>query len=41
MKGKDDFGNRKCDEGKPSIFTRLTREIVSWIWSELSMQADN
>lgn len=39
--GISSFGNRKCDEGKPSIFTRLTREIVSWIWSELSMQADN
>lgn len=31
--GISSFGNRKCDEGKPSIFTRLTREIVTWIWS--------
>lgn len=39
--GISSFGNKNCDEGKPSIFTRLTREIVTWIWSELSMLPDN
>lgn len=35
--GISSFGNRKCDEGKPSIFTRLTKEIVNWVWKELSV----
>lgn len=40
--GISSFGNRKCNEGKPSIFTRLTKELVSWIWRELSVVvADN
>jgi secreted trypsin-like serine protease len=33
--GLSSFGSRKCEEGRPAIFTRLTRSLVSWVWKEL------
>lgn len=29
--GISSFGSRKCEDGKPAVFTRLTREVVEWI----------
>jgi secreted trypsin-like serine protease len=34
--GLSSFGNRKCEERQPAIFTRLTSELVKWVWKELS-----
>lgn len=33
--GLSSFGYRKCEEGQPTVFTRLTRELVTWINEEV------
>lgn len=33
--GLSSFGYRKCEEGQPTVFTRLTRELVAWIHEEI------
>lgn len=32
--GISSFGRRKCEQGHPTVFTRLTRELVAWINEE-------
>lgn len=32
--GISSFGYKKCEEGQPTVFTRLTRELISWIHKE-------
>lgn len=34
--GVSSFGSSKCEDGQPAVFTRLTKEIVEWIQSEVS-----
>lgn len=33
--GLSSFGFRKCEDGKPTVFTRLNGELVSWINDEM------
>ena len=33
--GLSSFGYKKCEEGQPTVFTRLTRELVLWINEEI------
>lgn len=33
--GISSFGYRICEEGQPTVFTRLTRELISWINEEI------
>lgn len=37
--GLSSFGYRKCEEGQPTVFTRLTRELVEWINEEVEKNA--
>lgn len=36
--GVSSFGSQKCEMGWPTVFTRLTREIVAWILKESKKQ---
>jgi hypothetical protein len=29
--GISSFGSKNCEEGRPAVFTRMTRSIVEWI----------
>ncbi|XP_070504721.1 brachyurin-like [Chironomus tepperi] len=33
--GISSFGAMMCEDGRPAVFTRLTKEIVDWIWAEV------
>lgn len=37
--GISSFGYKKCEEGRPTVFTRLTREIISWIKEEIQRKS--
>lgn len=39
--GLSSFGYRKCEEGQPTVFTRLTREIVAWVQDEIRDRKEN
>lgn len=38
--GISSFGYRKCEQGEPTVFTRLTRELVTWIKQEIQKEND-
>lgn len=36
--GISSFGYKKCEEGKPTVFTRLTRDLIAWINEQIEKE---